>query len=800
MKRFLCIMLALALAAPFVSAAEEETDPAIPEEGAGPGAFSVIQTESSVVIIPENPDTVFEFAVVTALEQVSPDWTLAGSARERGGSEVVARFPPRGVPYEIWVRVQDSEEIEKRTGFIAYTPALMLDLEVIGPFSGDSEGTTWYISYDGGNKWTEEYADPDTDLYIDLSKKIGKKELHYVIKQAETEETEEGTVLTEPAKSATVLEGKIKPRPALGKEYSVKAFISEQLPENWTLTGGKAALEYSSNGGASWSPFSYETGLPLLTVAEQAAKQKAISYQFRIAANEASKVPASKPRKYTQVKQLKAPTVKPDYKRETIKIKDGMRYAFAEAGADVRTLTYKNAGGDPVSIEEALTERQTVYIYIPENGKKSRSAYQTMTLAPRGIAPDEAEGLIAKKSSAGVQKGFEYYGSKEKWGSFTKGDTEGLVRRKATAKYNAKTNVNTGYAASRPVKCQIAYPADKKGTATVTIEPKKSVKPLGWELSGAVEGGKAVTLDKPEATIEASDINSSVSFTARPLYAPGDTDLIESAVVFAAEGEILPAQDGSFRIENLRPGDAAILTITPKDRDTYRLSETAVTILKPAEKEAPTEVWFGTSRNASGNFGMATVSFKPVALAQSRTLCVELLVAGKSVAKETVQAEYSSEFIGKDTQTQQVDLRAAMRSAGQGDFELRAYFAGGEYTSDSAGVSAAKTFGSSHFNIWEVETEGANPLPGGTLKVTAVRDAFGNDLLPEAAFQWWRGGTAGGKGTPVSKEDGGNGSSFTVPENSSGMFFGVEIGVKGISDIHFTQFSQVGYPPVTPAA
>ncbi len=815
MKRILCVLLVLLFAVPLGFAAEEETVPAVP---VNPGDFSVIQTESSVVIIPENPDTYFEYAVVTVLEQSSPNWISIGSASERGESELTERFPPRGVPYEIWVHALDSAEIVKRTGFVAMTPRLMLELETIGPFSGGSGGSTWYISYDGGEKWETHNAEPDSDLYIDIAKRLGKNEIQYIVRRAVPVETEDGITLSEPEKSVTALEGKIKARPALAKQYTVKAFVSEEYPENWTLTGGKASLEYSANGGASWSPFSFEIGLPLLTVEEQAVKKKAISYQLRIAADEASGTPASAPKKFNQIKQVKAPTVKPDYKWEVAKLKEGMRYAFAEPGTDIQTLEFKKATGDPVSIEEAITNGQTIYIYTPENGKKSRSALQTMNLAPRAIAPDEGEGLVPKKSSVSVQKGFEYFGSKEKWGSFSKGDTEGLIRRKATAKYNAKTNVNTGLAASRPVKCTIVYPAEKKGTPTVTIEPKKTVPLLGWELSGDIEGGKIAndSFKENNATVEADEINSLVSFSVKPRFSEENEALIDTISLSIAGNEIPPQEDGAYRIEGLRAGDSVTLAVTPKDRDIYRISEATVTILKPADKNPPFEIWFGSSKNASGNFGMATVSFAPVALAQSRTLWVELAVSGEVISEQSAQAEYSYEFIGADTQTMEVDLRAAMRAAGPGTFELRAYFAGGENTSDSARVTAEKTFDQEHFEIWEVETEvgikeepkgdteteieadenteyNSNALlPGDTLKVTAVRDAFGNDLLPGAAYQWWRSRTSGEKGSPVPKDNGGNENSFLLTEDDYGWFYGVEIGVKDIQEIYFTQFKQVG--------
>ena len=807
MKRFTCILLVLLLAVPAVFSAEE-TEPSAPEDVSGD--FSVIQTESSVIIIPDDPDTYFEYAIVAESEQNAPKWIAAGSAAMRGDTELTERFPPRSVPYEIWVRARGGTEIVKRTGYIALKPKLMLDLEKIGPFVGASSGTTFYISYDGGSKWETHAAKPNSDLYIDLAKKIGKKEIQYVIRRAVPVEEEGKITLSPPEDSVAVMEGIIQPRPALTKAVAVSGFAGENYPENWTLTGADAPLEYSANDGVSWSPFDEKVGLPLLTVADQAARKKAASYSVRIASDEASGTPASAPKRYKQIKQVKAPKVKPDYKRETAKLKEGMLYAFGEADANVDALEFVEADGAPVSIEEAITKGQVVYIFTAENGKKSRSALQTMTLAPRAVSPDEGEGLVPKKSSVSVQKGFEYFGSKEKWGSFTKGDTEGLVRRKATAKYNTKTNINTGYAASRPVKCTIAYSEEAKGTPTITIEPKKSVPVTGWELTGSIQNGKIVndSFGGKDAAIEADEVNSLVSLSVKPKFEAADEELVASVSLSLRGKEILPGEDGGFELKDLRPGEIAKLEVTPKDRDTYRLSEASLTVVMPAEKNPPLEVTFGSSDGARGNFGMVTVSFKPIALAQSRTLWVELIVSGEVAGKVSAPAVYSSEFIGADAQTLELDLRAAMRSAGPETFELRAYFAGGANSSDSAHVTAEKTFEQKHFSIWEVETDIAHKtgegdggeneeeddgviLPGDTLKVTVVRDAFGNDLLPAAAFQWWRSSSSGGKGSPIPGEDGGYASSFTVPEDGSGRYYSVEIGVRDIEEIYLAAFNRV---------
>ena len=325
-------------------------------------------------------------------------------------------------------------------------PKVFYSSEKLGPLTGGEGGAIWYFST-GGKKWQFLTVEPEQEDFFDLSKVFGKNEVRFQLLTAER--VTDGVPLTPPETAVEVLEGTLKARPVFSREITLSAFVSEEHPANWTLTGADETLEYTSGG--EWTPFDAAAGLPLLTAEEQAFKVKPVSYLFRLAASEEGGVPPSAPRKFNQPKQVKAPGAKPDYKRETLKLKAGLLYGFGEADRPAGEIVFTMASGEPISLEDAIGSGHVVYLYAPENGKRSRSALQTVPLAGRGASPDEGEGLVFAKGAVSLQKNFEYYGSNEKWGPFTKGDQKGLARRKATAKYNPKTRTNTGFAASAAV-------------------------------------------------------------------------------------------------------------------------------------------------------------------------------------------------------------------------------------------------------------------------------------------------------------------------------------------------------------
>lgn len=746
-------------------------------EGDLPKAADVTVTDSILSFAPSNIYTRYEYSIIPAKPSpdFTPEWIAMGAASDRSSDTLTANFLPYGTPYTICIRIEGDD----KQGFL-YTavagvpvtaPKVLFSLEKLGPLSGGEAGSTWYFSSNGGKKWETITVEPNEDAYIDLSKVFSKKDVPYQLKQAApiTDENGEAAV-TPPEASAAILSGTFKPRPAFPKTLVVSAFVSKQYPENWTLTGSRETLEYSEDG-VEWTPLRLDVGLPLLTAEQQSSGVKPTAYKIRIAPAESAALPASAPKKFAQVKQIKAPNAKPDYKKETIKIKNGLKYSVGEAGLPIDSLTFSVSAGEPIEIEDAISNRQVIYVYTPENGKKSRSAIQTVILAERAESPDDGEGLTISKSSLSLAKGFEYYGSKEKWGSFTKGDTKGMLRRKATAKYNAKTNTNTGLAASRPVKCEIAYSADGKSVQSLSMEQKKKIPLQSWNIA-STNGGYVSSNASGNPVIVANEYSGTVSFTVSPSFASGDKDLVESFSVAVDSEEITPA-NGIYTLSNMSVGGAVTLTIFPKDRDTYGKSVYTVDVIAPQER-SPYSVSFGSE----GSYGNVTVTLSS-STGQARALNVDLVRVPEEKLIYQTQTAVGSSQVNYDKVV--FDFKQALMDAGPGTYELRAYFAGGAETSDSPPVKTSRTFDKKEFGVTSFNlTAPDNLRPGDIITVTSLRDGFGNDLTAGSTYQWYR----IANGTRYTISSGGNTASYTLTQEDIWHYIEVVICSNGI---YYTQ-------------
>jgi hypothetical protein len=737
---------------------------------------AVTVTDGSLTAVPGNIYTRFEYALIPDKPPAgfTPKWLPLGSAYERGGTALTASFLPSCFPYSVCVRIEGDNKpgfLDTRTSGIPVTaPRVLASLEKLGPLDGGTGGLTWYFTTNGGKKWVTVTVKAGEEAFIDLAKVFGKNETAFQLRRA----TLSAGIPTLPDEAPVALEGTLKPRPVFPKELALSAFVSEQYPENWTLTGSSAALEYSAPGTV-WVPFQADVGLPLLTVAEQALKIKATPYQIRVAASESDGTPASPAKKYAQPKQVKAPNAKPDYKKEVIKLKTGLKYRFGEAELTPDAAAFETASGDPVSIEGAISGGQVIYVYAPENGKKSRSVVQAVALAERGDSPDEGEGLVLNKNSASLQKGFEFYGSKDKWGSFIKGDESGLIRRKPTAKYNAKTNTNAGFAASIPVRCEIKYTEDGKSVTAVEMERKQSIPLQSWGISSLSGGSYSFYADPVADTkIELNTSNGAVSFFIYPDFSFADAGLIASSAV-ALNGQELTAQNGAYYLNGLKAGDVVTLTAIPKDRNTYRKTAASITIVRPREA-APAGVSFGYA----GAYGDVTVTLaNPALYGSTRTLHVDLvrMPEGKIVHQDKTAVAYSSAvFYDRVT----FDFKKALMDAGPGSYELRAYFGGTSATSDSPPVTASWTFAAEDFGVRFIDVSAPNPLNvGDKISVERLTDGFGNELKG-SAFQWYR---VSGSTRYVITQDG-TGAVYTLTPADAWCYMEVLIYCNGIYFSH----------------
>jgi hypothetical protein len=208
-----------------------------------------------------------------------------------------------------------------------------------------------------------------------------------------------------------------------------KKNISEKGFGAWPAQGGLAVSELSNN------------------------KQTTVFYYVRIKATETS--PASKMVKISVKGEQKAPNLKADYKKESIKLKDGMYIYFGdtspsalkELAADavsfedydgkVVYIATKDAAKQPVSISGYLTEtRNTVLIWTAATKKKPATAVQSILLAARAVVKNTELEVSKGKAKLDTKK-YEVYNEKTgKWGSLPKvtESCELKVRIKPTAK------------------------------------------------------------------------------------------------------------------------------------------------------------------------------------------------------------------------------------------------------------------------------------------------------------------------------------------------------------------------------
>jgi hypothetical protein len=712
-----------------------------------------------------NTHTRFEYAIIPQTQPAgfSPKWIPIGSAADRGGEALTARFLPSGSPYAVCLRIEGDDKdgflFARADGITMNEPDVLLSHEKIGPLSGGGDGSVWHFTSDGGKTWRTVNVSRGEESFIDLIPVYGKKEVDFQLKRGGNG----GGIDTQP----TVLEGTLQPRPAFPKGVGILAFVSSRYPENWTMQGNTDPLEYSTDGNV-WQPLIPDVGLPLLNARQQAAKVKATPYFIRTAPNESAGEPASFPKKFNQPKQTKTPTAKPDYKRETINLKAGMMYSFGGENASMEGMVFQEAAGLPVDIEDAISGGLTVYIYSPEGGKRSRSSIQKMSLAERGETPDEGQGLVLSKNSARLEKGFEYFGSKDKWGSFTKGDTQGMIRRKATAKFNAKTGTNRGLAASGTVMADVEYDGDGKRVVSVAVERKQAIPLLNWNLSWLTGGTAAYDSfddNVQESFIVVGAAGETVSFTISPELSP-ENQALASSMTVALNNAAPAAVDGAYSFRDLKEGDVVFLSIIPKNSNAYRKATATITIVPPHE-EGPRSVAFGPF----GDFGTVTVILsQPVPLGQTRTMHVDLvrLPEGRTVYKQTTDIDYVPVF-NSTTDRVTLDFKKALSDAGPGEYELRAYFKGTSRTSDSIPVKAAMTFVIEDFGIRSISVSAPASLTvGSKVDINWMRDAFGNDLQG-SAYQWY---FISSGGTPRVIEVNGNSSGYTITASDAVNFRG----------------------------
>lgn len=254
----------------------------------------------------------------------------------------------------------------------------------------------------------------------------------------------------------------------IGKEYILNEDKNDYILDDTTgFTFGKFGLsKKDASDGIEIAP----------TTGMKPGKQ---IYLIQLAAtveSDKSITPASKITKLSVLDQIKAPALKADYKKETIKLKGGQTIVFGKGNADKTALAKSSAdglvaeagkcainlsktdAGQPVLLTNYLDETETVVtVWTAATLKKPASVKQVLTLAPRAIMQETT--LSPSKGKVKPAKTLEFYDeSKNKYGAFPKVTSSytGTARLKATAKMK-KSGGYTGLAASRAGKLSVTW-------------------------------------------------------------------------------------------------------------------------------------------------------------------------------------------------------------------------------------------------------------------------------------------------------------------------------------------------------
>lgn len=230
--------------------------------------------------------------------------------------------------------------------------------------------------------------------------------------------------------------------------------------------------------------------------------------------------PATKGYKVSVSSAIKAPAVKPDYKKEVIKPKAGMTINGVE-------YTKATAKSDPYDIADELDSGSSIEVYMAATAKKPRSAIMTVTLAPRASAPDaSAIEVDASKGKAKLAKGFEVWdGAKKKWGGLPKisKTTDVEVRAKTSAKQGKEGP--SGDAASESVTITLTwgvYDEEKNKSGIIEATLKNG---------GGDEPGTDTDTDKVSA------VKASLTSVALKPDAPASADYTEATAKTAIEAK-----------------------------------------------------------------------------------------------------------------------------------------------------------------------------------------------------------------------------------------------------------------------
>lgn len=766
---------------------------------------TITATDSEARFTLPDEYTSYEYAIAEpGGSDSSLAWTAIGNATDNGSSTVAVKLRPRGTPYEIRARVKgdDQSGLYSSAGGVTTTkPKVYLSFEIAGPFCGGDNGREFRISYDGGNKYTSISAPAGSDRYVDLSKVFGKKDVEIVIvevlRPAAAADGEDGDAT---AAAAAPVEKEIfrmayTPRAVLSNDVKIQPI--SQVSGNFTFTGlpaGQKAQYMIEGQTADYTNLNLDVGLPLLTMAAQSSGRKPAKLMLRVPANDAARTPASAPKKFTQPKQPKAPSIKPDYKKEQLKVKAGLFYAIADEGVLPEQATFQEAS-DLLDIADAITFGKVIYVYQGETDKKPRSAVQTIRLAPRLIKPDSGEGLLLDaKGKLRLDKGFEAYGTAEKWGNLKKGETKILVRRKTNAKFNSKAGTTTGNAASLSAGAEITYSEDGKtvtgfkmdAKAPVPVESLNAVAysnlvlsylPANGVMDPAVFDYRFAQLIMVDAYYYTQE--SSFALSVAPKKDANGVSYAQEIAVKQGDREIERNDNGYYVCDRSRLGDVITLTLTPVDRNTYRETVYTFTIVEPL-RSRPSYAVFSQGAGEKGilNVGMPSSILYGDSLTLTAVLVKRDITGTREISRKTTTFEYDPVDQWKNNYFT-FDFRDEITGADRGAYQATVYAeaAPGVYSQSESCESGDLIVNSNELklSIVRLAVPDSGAVRGAQISVSAAVNALGSTVA-SPAYQWVRSAfSIIGEYNPGTPIEGATAASYTLTDADVGFYVGVRV-------------------------
>lgn len=357
----------------------------------------------------------------------------------------------------------------------------------------DTSLTIKSYSIDGGTKWKAgtPFDKNTSDSLTKILDKGSKLVLATEVQDKKTKEFPEGTIKVTFAEIAK--REKTDKRIVNYLILSIDNWQSADAVGLWTLTktandtvASIDGISYSladstgKKSDGSWFGFP-EAGIKVQPLPDTGKVGKVIYFYHTVPGQIGDKyTPAGKTAKLTVSTQIKAPTLKPDYKKEVIKAKAGLSVQVGTA--DAKLFTKYDKGNELlIDLKGAIDKGEKVTVFTVATVKKPASASQVLQIATRPDIHDAKDAVSINSGKVKLGEGYEVYDEiKDKWGSYKAcpsnqviilTDDDTMIRKKSTVKLGKDGNVISGTPASTSCSLVVSY----KNTAAEGKKP--SFKP-----------------------------------------------------------------------------------------------------------------------------------------------------------------------------------------------------------------------------------------------------------------------------------------------------------------------------------